>query len=122
MNKRADGGLTAIVIVIIIIIFLMWLINVGQRECSSNKDCSDEEYCGSDFACHKIPVIVKENTPIVVQRNYVGPALIIGISLIIVAIIFNIDKIMPRRKKGSEESEERVYTNVPVYYEKHSSK
>jgi len=38
LGKKADGGLTAVVIILIIIVFLGWLVNMGKRECSSNKE------------------------------------------------------------------------------------
>ncbi|MFH2028864.1 MAG: hypothetical protein ABIJ08_07010 [Nanoarchaeota archaeon] len=123
MNKRADGGLTAIVIIIIIVLFLSWLVNLGYRECRSNKECSSEEYCGSDFACHKIPIIEKETTPIVIQKSYVGPAWIIGIAMIIASVLFNIEKILPLiPKKNNKQEKDKIYTNVHTYYEKQSSK
>ncbi len=117
MYKKADAGLTAIVIIVVILVFLSWLVNISQRECQSNKDCSDEQYCGSDFACHKIPVIVRESNPVVVQRDFTGAAWIIGIALVVTAIIFNFDRIFPRRRGN-----EKVYSNAPLYYEKQSSK
>ena len=123
MNKKADGGLTAIVIIVVIIVFLGWLVNISQRQCHSNKECKDDQYCGSDFACHKIPVIERETTPVIVHRSYAGPAWIIGIAMVITAVIFNIDKIASViRKKDDKEPKEKVYTNIPVYYEKHTSK
>lgn len=130
MYKKADGGLTAIVIIVVILVFLSYLVNISQRECDSNKDCNDEQYCGSDFACHKIPIIERETTPVIVHRDYAKPAWIIGLALVVVAIIFNIDKVSrtfsrnkEEKEAGKEErSEEGIYTNFPVYYEKNSSK
>lgn len=98
--KKADGGLTAIIIVIIVLVFIVGLIFVGDLECRSNKDCNDEQYCGSDFICHNIPVI--EKSPVVYERHYTVPALIIGISLIITAIILKWDRIKPRRNRDEE--------------------
>lgn len=114
MNKRADGGLTAVVIVLIVVVFLGWLVNVGGRECRTNKDCDKDYYCGSDFACHKFPVIEKES------GNYIVPALIIGAALIATTIILKWDKIAESRKAKKEQSKEEtkdaVYYNYPVYY------
>jgi hypothetical protein len=115
MNNKGDGGLTAIVIIVVIIVFLAWLVNISQRECHSNKDCTDEQYCGSDFACHRIPIIERETSPTVIQRNYLGPAWIIGIAMVITAILFNLDKIFPRRYKEKKE-------DTAAYYKKQSSK
>lgn len=98
MNKKADGGLTAIVIILIIIVFLGWLVNLGSRECNSNKDCGEDSYCGSDFNCHEIPVI--EKTSIVTKRSYTMPILLICVTAIVLAVIFRWEKIF--RKKGAE--------------------
>lgn len=101
-NKKADGGLTAVVIIVIILVFLGWLMKVGYRECNGNKDCSDDEYCGSDFSCHKIPVI--EKTPTVVNYDLKFPAIFIGISIVIAAIILRWEKIKPRIKKRKDKT------------------
>ena len=117
MNKKADGGLTAIVIILIIVVFLGWLVNVGGRECRNNNDCGEDYYCGSDFACHKYPVIEKES--IVVERNYTVPAIIVGVALIVTALILRWDKLgfsERFKKKPKENKEERVYYNYPLYY------
>ncbi len=118
MNKRADGGLTAIVIIVVILVFLSYLVNISQRQCSSNKDCSDGSYCGSDFSCHKIPVIERQTSPVVVNRDYTGAAWVIGIAIVIASIFFNWDKIFHRKKERV--NEEKVYHNMPVYYETQS--
>lgn len=100
--KKADGGITAIIIIVIILVFLGWLINVGSRECKTNTDCGKEAYCGSDFACHQIPII--EKSPVVVERNYIMPALIIGIAMIISVFIFKWDSLKRHRSKEVEKS------------------
>ncbi len=100
MNKKADGGLTAIVIIIIIIVFLGWLVNLGGRECSSNKDCREDSYCGSDFNCHEIPII--ERTTTVTKRSPTAPILIISITLIILAVIFRWEKMFGKREPKAE--------------------
>jgi hypothetical protein len=114
MNKRADGGLTAIVIILILVIFLGWLINVRGRECRNNNDCGEDNYCGSDFSCHKYPIIEKES--IVVERHYTVPAIIIGVALIVTAVILRWNKVGFKNKKKEEKPEEPVYTNYPLYY------
>lgn len=107
-NKKADAGLTAVVIIILIIIFLGWVITMGNRECSNNEDCGDEYYCGSDFACHKIPVI--EKSSVIIQRNYVVPSIILGVCIIIAAIILKWDKIRFKKKITKEDQ-----TTIPSY-------
>lgn len=98
--RKADGGITAVIIVVIILIFLGWLVHIGGRECRTNSDCSKDAYCGSDFTCHKIPVI--EKSPVVVERHYTIPALIIGVAMIITAVIVKWDKLRPQSKETEE--------------------
>lgn len=93
LNKKADGGLTIIIVVVIILAFVGWLVGVGNRECNTNNDCGKGSYCGSDFACHEIPVIEKSS------GGYIVPALILGISMIIAAAILKWDKLRPSKPK-----------------------
>ena len=115
LNKKGDGGLTAIVIIIIIIIFLGWLVNIGSKECDSNNDCGEDNYCGSDFSCHKIPVIEKT----VVERSNTLPLLLVCITLVALAIIFRWEKMFSRREvkdfKTKEEMPESYYTSQFQY-------
>jgi dolichyl-phosphate-mannose--protein O-mannosyl transferase len=106
--KRADGGVIAILIVVIILVFIGWLVNVGNRECRTNRDCGSDAYCGSDFACHQIPVI--EKSPVVVERHYAIPALIIGIAMIITAVILRWDKLKKPKREETEEASINNYS------------
>ncbi len=99
-KRKADGGLTIILIVVIVMVFLGWLVNLSQRECKSNKDCNSESYCGSDFSCHSYPTIQKT----VVQYNFVWPSVIIGIAIVIAAIIFRWKNIRPRKDQSNQKS------------------
>jgi len=81
--RKSEAGLVIIVILLMAFIFIGWLVSLGQRECKSNGDCSSDSYCGSDFACHEYPNIQKT----VVQYSLIGPALVIGIAIIIAALI-----------------------------------
>lgn len=94
--KKSEVGLAVILILVIVVFFFGWLINTSQRECKTNRDCGSESYCGSDFSCHTYPNIQKT----VVQYNFIGPSLIIGIAIVIAAIIFRWNTI---RAKESEE-------------------
>jgi len=106
--KRADGGLTVVLVVIIVVIFLGWLANLGSKECRSNTDCGNEFYCGSDFACHQIPVIEKT----IVQNNLVVPSIIIGIAIVIAALILRWNKSSLKNKifAKKESTEEESFT------------
>ena len=83
LYKKSEAAIT-LLIIIVIIFFLGWLINIGQRECKSNRDCGSESYCGSDFSCHSYPTIQKT----VFQYNLFWPAVIIGLAIVIAAWIF----------------------------------
>jgi hypothetical protein len=111
--KKADGGITAIIIVVIILVFIGWLVNIGNRECNTNGDCGKGSYCGSDFACHEMPVI--EKTVNVGGGSYIVAALILGISMITASLILKWDKIKPRKIEfGSDEweREEKASTRL----------
>ncbi len=111
MNRKADAGLTAIVIILIALVFLGWLVKIGSRECNSNKDCEENSYCGSDFACHKIPVIEKTTT--VTKISYTLPVLLICITAIILAIIWKWETIF--KKRGTTEEIETPKEKEPYY-------
>jgi len=111
LNRKADGGLTAIVIILIVIILLGWLIKVNSRECNSNKDCKEDQYCGSDFSCHQIPVIEKT----VVKRSYTLPTLIASITLIILAVIFRWENLFGKKPFVENEKTEEAETPDSYY-------
>lgn len=96
LGRKSEIGMTIIVLVIIGLLFLGWYINIGQRECRSNNDCSLESYCGSDFSCHSYPAIQKT----VVEYSLIFPSIIIGIAIVIAALIFR------RRSPSSSKSRE----------------
>ena len=106
--KKGEVTVAAILLIVIILVFIGWLVSLGGKECRSNNDCGKNSYCGSDFACHQIPII--EKTPVVVERHYTLPALIIGISIIITAVILKWDILRPKRKEVKE-SPEDLYTS-----------
>jgi len=116
LNKKADGGLTAIVIIVIILVFIGWLVKLNNRECTKDRDCGIESYCGSDFTCHRIPIIEKTNS--IVQYDLKWPSVIIGISVIIAAIIIKGGKIPFRKEKEVAHSKEHSHSS---YYHPYDS-
>lgn len=122
MNKKGDGGLTAVLIIIIIIILIGWMVNMGGKECRDNGDCRENNYCGSDFECHKFPVIKEAST--IIEKDYTAPSIIIGISLIIMSLILRWDKLGLNRIsfKRKDVKEEPIYYNCPPYYTEQRSK
>ena len=96
-HKKSQAG-TVIAVILITVLFIGWIINISQRECKTNKDCSSESYCGSDFSCHTYPTIQKT----VVQYSLFWPAVIIGLAIIIAAMI------LKWSRKPKEEKNEQV--------------
>jgi len=116
MNKKGDGGLVAIVIILIAVIFLGWLVVLGGRECNSNKDCKDDSYCGSDFSCHKYPII--EKTVTVTKGGYTLPTIIASITIVVLAIIVRWEKMFGKKenKAAAETQEAKSSVEPQVYY------
>ena len=94
-NSKRSEAITLVLIVVAILIFLGWLINFNSRECSSNSQCKEGFYCGSDFSCHQIPVIEKT----IASYNLVLPSIILGIAIVIAAFVFKSSK---HKKKNDE--------------------
>jgi len=108
MHKKGVVELGVIVLVVVVLIFLGWWINVGSRECTGNNDCGSDQYCGSDFSCHDIPIIEKQAS--VNKVSLLGPAWILGLAGIVVALIFRWERLFPKKPKQVEEkSEQKVY-------------
>jgi hypothetical protein len=81
MNKKGNA-LGAVAIILAMVILGIFLITIAQRDCNSNRDCSDNSYCGSDHECHQYPDKI-----IVEEHNFLFPAFVLGVSLIISAYI-----------------------------------
>jgi len=99
LNNRSEA-LTIIMVTLIIVVFIGWLINLKSKECRSNSDCGPERYCGSDFACHQIPIIEKT----IVKNNLIIPSIILGIAIIAAALIIKREKISFRKNPHIETS------------------
>lgn len=87
MNKK---GVAAGIVLVVLALFLfaLFLINIASRECNSNSDCKDTEYCSTDYRCYQFPdrVVVDEGT------SFMGAAFILGVAIIIAAIILRYKK------------------------------
>lgn len=110
MNKKADGGLVAIVIVIISLVFLGWLIRLDDRECNSNGDCDDGQYCGSDFSCHDIPERV------VYKQSFTLPLLFICMTVVALAVIWKWEIIFGKKFEKTVTKQEKPATSEEPYY------
>ena len=73
----------------IIAVFLGWLISFTSKECRSNSQCPRDNYCGSDFSCHQIPIIEKT----AVENSLLMPSIILGIAIIAAALILKSEKL-----------------------------
>jgi len=82
MNKKAAAPMI-IIVILCVIILAFYVMDVSQRECNANKDCAKNSYCGSDNACHEYPKQI-----VITEHDYLIPAIIISVALIISAYIF----------------------------------
>ena len=105
-NKKSEA-ITIIILALILVFFVGWLLNFNSRECRSDGQCSSGFYCGSDFACHQIPVV--ENT--IVKNNIMFPSIILGIAIIIAAYILRYGKNPPRKKQEHQEIKLQQYND-----------
>jgi len=97
--KKAEGMIGVIVIVLIISITIVWIVSEAQKECRKDSDCNNG-ICNSNFECVSLP---KSST----TQNFNTAALILGISLIIVALIMRWDRFFGKKeKKDTEEKKE----------------
>src|SRR3989338_6764554 len=55
--KKGEVTLAVIVLIIVIIVFVGWMMREGWKECRSNRDCRETEYCGADFSCHEYKIV-----------------------------------------------------------------
>ncbi len=99
-HKKGSAAIAIIAIILAIIILAVYLVGIAQRDCNSNKDCSENAYCGTDYECHEFPqqIVVKE-------ANYLPASIIFGISLIIAAYIYRGRKIPFIKRKTKDQLE-----------------
>jgi hypothetical protein len=94
-NKKGDI-FSLITLVLILIILVSYGVKVSSRECSSNADCRDNQYCGSDYKCHNLRTIT------VYKQDLILPSIIIAIALIAGAVIL-------KKKKQPEQQSQYNY-------------
>jgi len=59
--------------------------SVATRECSKDNQCGENRYCGSDFSCHKIPVITVTKNE--VKYEYTHAAALLSIAIVMAALV-----------------------------------
>lgn len=89
--KSKRGELVSIItLVLLILIIIGYGVKISGRECSSNTDCKETQYCGSDYKCHDLKIIK------VYKHDFIFPAIILGVAIIIGAVIRNRKKEPPK--------------------------
>lgn len=81
MDKKGSAAIIAVVVVILIVALGYLFIRSG-RECNSNADCSEIEYCGADFECHEYPDVV------VNEYNFLLPSIVVAAGIIVAAYLY----------------------------------
>jgi hypothetical protein len=95
MNKKGVVPVIgAVAIILALIIFGIFLVNIAQRECNSNRDCSGNAYCNTKYECTEYP-----NQIIVKDSNWFLPSIIVAFGLIVSSYIFKTGKIPFVKKK-----------------------
>ena len=87
MNKKGQL-LTTLIFVILVVMFFMMIADNMMSGCKSDSACGEGYYCGVDKQCHKVPVIEKTIVKETTSYDLTGPALVLGVSLIIAAMIY----------------------------------
>jgi len=108
--------MAAVVSILLVIAVLALLTERFNRECNSNNDCSKEQYCGSDFSCHDIPIIQKDT----VKISLTLPITILSITAIILAIICRWENLFGKKgnktKETQSKSEKQETETSDAYY------
>jgi hypothetical protein len=81
--KKGNVALGIVAVVLAMIILAIFVINMAQRECESNRDCHSDSYCGSDYECHQFP-----NKVLVKESNFLPAAFTVAIGLVVSAYVF----------------------------------
>ncbi|MFC1691448.1 hypothetical protein ACFL0W_04685 [Nanoarchaeota archaeon] len=112
MFNNKKGAIAIIIAVILAIIILIMLFTYAARECNSDSECAEEEYCASDFSCHPVPIVQETYVTNNVTYNLTKAALILGLAIVVAAYIL--------RKKRDEEK--RTPKGPVHYHPPHSPK
>lgn len=101
--KNKKGEVVSIIILILLVIIIVgYGIKISGRECSSNVDCKENQYCGSDFKCHNFKIIK------VYRYDLIIPAIIVAKGFIIGAWII-------RKKRIKAEAQHEYQPENPYY-------
>lgn len=123
-GRKADGAV-AIMAILLIVVIIIWIVQAvdASRECKSDEQCAEEQYCTSEFKCKDIPVIEKEI--IVEKTNIPRTALFLGLAIIIAALIIRFGKKENNGEEGSKKGHKGpdfVYNPYDSQEDKHRNK
>ena len=76
------AGLLAFLLIIGLVVAFS---SVATRECTKDTQCGEAGYCGSDFACHKVPVVSVSKTEY--HSDFTQAAALLSISIVVAALI-----------------------------------
>ncbi|MBI1936274.1 hypothetical protein HYS31_07595 [Candidatus Woesearchaeota archaeon] len=117
IGRKSEAGLVIVLVLAIAAFFIGWLVNLSQRECRGNNDCSSSSYCGSDFSCHEFPLIQQT----ISQYSLVAPAIILAIAIIAAAVILRWNIEFKRhsgdRPKEIQHQQTHEATETEPYYQ-----
>ena len=121
-GKKAEAIMIVLLIIggIIGLLFLInhivFFANNFVRDCSENLECTENQYCGSDFKCHEIPIRQQTIVEQYYSYNLIGPALILGIALVGSAFILKKRKNRKEEKVQALPNHEQMQKDWQRYY------
>ena len=79
-KKQKKGAIIIPIVVALALVIILWnIVGTITKECTGDRQCNVNEYCGSDFKCHEHPQIT--------NNNFIPAATIMGFAIIAAAII-----------------------------------
>ena len=80
--KHNKGELVSIItLVLIVLILIGYGIKMSGRQCTSNSECKDTQYCGSDYKCHDMQIVK------VYKHDLLMPSIILAVAIVVGAVI-----------------------------------
>ncbi len=94
MNTKANAALIVVVVALSLVVLGSFLLDLAGRECSSNRDCQENAYCGSDDECHEYPknIVVEKN-------NFFKASIIFAGGIVLAAFVHRTGRFPFQKKK-----------------------
>ena len=86
-------ALGIVAVILAMVILGVFIINIAQRECNSNRDCPGNSYCNAKHECVEYP------QQVVVKENNLPAAIIIALGLVMAAFVFKSGKLPWKKLK-----------------------